>query len=476
MHRCCQIPALVAWFAAAVPAQQFGIHSVTVPSHPGVGFVLDFPAGSPFARSAPDKADLYLAIDGRDIRPAREILTFQKSGARLAYVIAVDVSGSMRGAPLDEIKAALPSVFDELYAAGQPGLVSFAQDARTEAAPGAARDALEAAVTRLAVRPGLTALYSGIEYALEVARRAAAPYRRVLVISDGKDETNAEAVDAVSAKARSYGIPVDAVARGSVGSVFGDTLRLIAEHTGGSFSRAGPHETEGRLKLLISAVLNAPVAFFDGSLGSQGTPASRVSLHVRSADLSSTPLLLALQEQPASLLQQLAAIWPYLAIAAALVLGIVLWVVRKGRKKAEGVPGIPPTPPPPQPPPQGAPRRQRTVIDSGGGGPEGAIALSVLSGPLEGRRFDVPPAGLRIGASGDNHVAISGDDYLSSHHAHIEEQQGHYLLYDDHSRNGTFLNGKAVENTPVALKSGDRIRVGRTEIEVQVSGRPARNA
>ena len=56
--------------------------------------------------------------------------------------------------------------------------------------------------------------------------------------------------------------------------------------------------------------------------------------------------------------------------------------------------------------------------------------------------------------------AIYGNDKVSRNHAEIVCQGGRYLLKDNQSRNGTFLNGRRLDpNRPQELKNGDQIRL-----------------
>ena len=62
-----------------------------------------------------------------------------------------------------------------------------------------------------------------------------------------------------------------------------------------------------------------------------------------------------------------------------------------------------------------------------------------------------------IGRDSSNDIVIP-IDAISSFHATIEYKSGYYYLEDHRSTNGTFLNDERIkENTPVRLKSGDKI-------------------
>lgn len=123
------------------------------------------------------------------------------------------------------------------------------------------------------------------------------------------------------------------------------------------------------------------------------------------------------------------------------------------------------------------PERQPTVVDSNFPQPRGSgefpqprpghpTALLVgISGPVQGRRFSIEKEQYRLGRNADNDLCITGDDYVSSHHASLLYEKGSLFLSDQGSRNGTFLNEKKVAETTM-VQWGDRIRLGGSIFQV----------
>ena len=72
---------------------------------------------------------------------------------------------------------------------------------------------------------------------------------------------------------------------------------------------------------------------------------------------------------------------------------------------------------------------------------------------------------LTVGRASGCQVALPDDSYASQLHARIFRRDGRYWLEDLGSTNGTYLNAKPV-TSPVALRRGDRVQVGRTVLEV----------
>lgn len=77
-----------------------------------------------------------------------------------------------------------------------------------------------------------------------------------------------------------------------------------------------------------------------------------------------------------------------------------------------------------------------------------------------GRRYRVRPGRQTIGRRTDNNIVID-EPSVSASHAWIMNQQGHYVIMNTLSTNGTFVNGKRVHEAE--LSHGDRIRLGSAE-------------
>jgi len=95
---------------------------------------------------------------------------------------------------------------------------------------------------------------------------------------------------------------------------------------------------------------------------------------------------------------------------------------------------------------QDPPKGQAELIDA-----DNVISETRLSLPIE---MQV----VKIGRDNSNDIVIPKDS-ISSLHATIEYRNGYYYLEDHRSTNGTRLNDTRVkENTPMRLKSGDKIQ------------------
>ena len=82
-----------------------------------------------------------------------------------------------------------------------------------------------------------------------------------------------------------------------------------------------------------------------------------------------------------------------------------------------------------------------------------------------GRRYALRPGMTTIGRGGDNDIVLDTPS-VSAHHAEIRYENGHYILYDRGSTNGTFVNGRRISG-PNMIKAGWRVRVGEVELVVE---------
>lgn len=79
---------------------------------------------------------------------------------------------------------------------------------------------------------------------------------------------------------------------------------------------------------------------------------------------------------------------------------------------------------------------------------------------MEGKRFSLRAGRQTIGRRGDNDIVID-EPSVSSSHAWIMNQNGHYVIMNTLSTNGTFVNDQRVHDA--VLKHGDHIRFGQAE-------------
>lgn len=92
-----------------------------------------------------------------------------------------------------------------------------------------------------------------------------------------------------------------------------------------------------------------------------------------------------------------------------------------------------------------------------------SVAQPVLEGRSHGvekRRFGLRSGKQTVGRRADNDIVVD-DLSVSASHAWIINQQGHYMIMNTLSTNGTFVNGRRVHEA--ILRHGDRVRLGQAE-------------
>lgn len=182
---------------------------------------------------------------------------------RATVIIAVDVSPSMEATdvPPDRLgaaRAAAHEFVDLLPEEFNVGLVAFSGTAQVVVAPVTDREALRAGIDGLdssTISVAGTAIGEAIDASLQAVRtvdvRASEepPPARAVILSDGAN-TSGRAPEAMAEQAAARNVPVDTISVGTPdGSieqggreqavpVNGDTLRAVAEATGGSYHEA----------------------------------------------------------------------------------------------------------------------------------------------------------------------------------------------------------------------------------------------
>ena len=84
-----------------------------------------------------------------------------------------------------------------------------------------------------------------------------------------------------------------------------------------------------------------------------------------------------------------------------------------------------------------------------------------LPGSAETYEFVLEREETTIGRAGSDDVLFDQDESTSRHHALLKHEDDHYVLYDQRSANGVFVNGqKLADDTGYMLADGDQISIG----------------
>lgn len=484
------------------------------------GIVIELPLSIEVPNLSSD--NIKLNISDREIK-AFDLKTFKNSGEKLAWLISVDVSGSMAGTPLKDMKDSLLSLFSDRSSL-QIGLISFGNESKIEfGIENKDEDKLLTdAVLKLKDHGGRSetklfqALYEAVDYFEESSKTADFPLRRrILVISDGKDEGSNVSSQTVINRAKSLGISIDTVGKGRIEPQYIESLRLLAEGTGGYFVHAAPDRLSlsDALKRIYGMLMETQtaVAYFKYEAETVLTDRVAVAIDLSASKLISPPLRVKLPI-PARLdpppmyvddTKQAKSLWEeswmwLVAITVTLVVSVRLVfpdiVLRIGGKKkpddqtndgggtiveetsrktysldgdAEKLPPISPH----QPNPSAVttkPRRE-TIVGGAFAPPQHSKPSAVLigiDGVVKNQEVGVDKALFFIGAAVDNDLSIPDDQYVSSRHACIRYEDGSFYILDQKSSNGTYVNGERLGSSACLLLPGSRIKVGNSILEI----------
>lgn len=128
----------------------------------------------------------------------------------LNVVVAIDVSGSMAGEPLDRAKAAVAELLPMLPESVPVSVVSFGEDATVQSQFTTDREATQASVDGL-IAAGGTALYDGVELSLTQLQRQGGA-GALVVLADGADSSSTNTLDDVVDRLGADGVATSFVA------------------------------------------------------------------------------------------------------------------------------------------------------------------------------------------------------------------------------------------------------------------------
>lgn len=152
---------------------------------------------------------------------------------RADIVLLVDVSGSMEGDKIEQVKAGLGTFLTRIVPEDRVGLVTFSSSATVDVPPDTltkSRIALDDAIGRMRAS-GKTALYDGLLTAKQALDDLPPTeddrIKAIVLLSDGIDNSSAATLDAVKQEFDESGISIFPVAYGDDADV--DTLQQIVD-------------------------------------------------------------------------------------------------------------------------------------------------------------------------------------------------------------------------------------------------------
>jgi len=203
------------------------VRDVSLAEFPRVKLQLDVPTTGASANTEPA---FEIIENGRSV----EVLSKDKMEADpIDVILAIDTSGSMRGASLEAAKNAAKAFIQELQPESKVGVVAFASKPRVVSPIGPQSALLGAAIDGLQAADE-TALYDALSAVAAQSAQAGVTRPVAVLLSDGGDTVSRGTLDAALKALRAAKTPVLVVALPSA-EADSDALQTIATQTGGRF-------------------------------------------------------------------------------------------------------------------------------------------------------------------------------------------------------------------------------------------------
>jgi Mg-chelatase subunit ChlD len=360
-----------------------------------------------------------------------------RASRAILVALALDASGSIGTRDLVRSRDLAVAVLAALPEGSEVALITFDDQARLVLPRTTDRDRIHRELTSIRMRGRRTALHDALFDATRYLRQTGPGPRAMVLFTDGRDEDSAlELADGVRL-AQESGIPVYTI---GVGRVQERPLRRIAKLTGGEYARLRDARAE---------TIATHIAALGAGLPAQAPAAPAAAREPAAAHTSS----------------RAREIWTGVFLLVVAAVTFTLALVRRGDPEAaeETV---------------HEPRRllpaalSPTVVARLGAATQEYLentatlserpVLSVVRGPSAGQVFEIGLlAPTSIGRARANDVALN-DLAVSAEHCRIRPEDGHFVLHDLKSRNGTYVNERRVARH--VLAPGDVIQIGETQV------------
>jgi hypothetical protein len=367
----------------------------------------------------------------------------QTSDPPTLIVFALDTSGSLAPADLARAGALATGILAGFPPGAEAALFTFDDDARLLIRRTSRPDEIAKALAGLRRQGRHTALNDALYDAARYLRDSGATRRALVLVTDGRDEESAVELADGLAVAQQAGIPVFTVGAGRVEE---RVLRRVAKLTGGQYAplrTARPSMIAARIASLEPAGSGAAATI---------RPPEAGKVPPRTADTSPAP---------AAAPESSSGARPLVGIALAVAVFAAGFLLLRRRRAPE--PAAPEDIDRDAPAPTLLERMSTTeeYLEKTVTLRERPV-LTVTRGPGLGQVFELGrQSALSIGRAKANAIVVN-DVSVSSEHCRIRPEDGHFVLHDLKSTNGTFVNERRV--TRHVLQEGDVLKIGETSL------------
>lgn len=349
------------------------------------------------------------------------LLSVAESGRGMTCVVAIDTSRTMRGEPFNRAKGAALELLDKhIESRDKVAIVAFADEARVVTGFDSSRADARVELERLQVDEDSlrTVLYDGVNTGIDLFRKRHDLPRRafMIIFSDGKDGGSQSSLQQVIEKAKGSEVNPPALVFTIGYARFGGeglaSLKQLSDQTNADF---------------LQATSTIHLSSFFGDVWRQ-MKRSYVVRYAGDMDGELHTVDVSVDGQTARHTARYPAIsgpwWYYLAVPLVVaLLGLAVWLLVRGR-------------------------------------PAGRLVFQ--SGPRAGEVVALKRGRIRIGAIEENNDVVIPSETVSRYHAVIYRKRGRVEIEDQGSANGTFVNGLAVQTSP--LQPRDRVRLADVEL------------
>jgi FHA domain-containing protein/von Willebrand factor type A domain-containing protein len=357
-------------------------------------------------------------------------------------LFAIDTSGSLTPADLARAGTLANGILAGLPMGTEAALFTFDDQPRLVVRRTSQPREIAAAVAGLRRQGRHTALNDALYDGARYLRDAGPGRRAIVLITDGRDEESAVELADGLAVAEQAAIPVFTV---GVGRVEERVLRRVAKLTGGQYAP---------LRAARPSMIAARIAGLDAS-PEAADPQAAARDRPRPPAIAASPA-------PADVAPESRGARPLVGIALAIavfVAGVLFLLRRRGAAaRVEEDERRPDAPAPTLLERMSSTEEylEKTVTL------QERPVLTITRGPNVGQVFELGArSALSIGRAKANEIVVE-DVSVSSEHCRIRPEDGHFVLHDLKSTNGTFVNERRV--TRHVLQEGDIVKIGETSL------------
>ncbi|MCS6983545.1 MAG: VWA domain-containing protein [Leptospiraceae bacterium] len=421
------------------------------------------------------KENFRLSEDGRAVENFS--LTTQKVAKEpLRMILVLDTSRSIRPAHFkEEIKSAIAFV----KAKGEKdlvGIISF--DDRPRLVADYSYDGERLAQNLKKVKQGgrHTAIYDALLFAfqkIEEGRKRFGDGRDAIIIfTDGREETSLIKMDDLVQRVERLQVPVFVAGTGHRQKL--KALTRLAKLSGGEAYHAASFQDLKKIFQLLQVIFqtNYIISYESKAEFRADKTQSELLVQIVLPDASGKTyteedryfFYIPELKKPIPVIEKSPLIMPwdirylfFLTGLSVLLLLVVIYLLLRHRKRTQE------SSLPPVEVEQSSPREKKAeaVKPSQILPPTLQAYLVEKEGPHAGRRYRIGQSPIKLGSSQESDIVIQ-DGAVSLRHAMIEYRDGHFILYDLISENGTYLNGKKLLR-PKRLHDFDEIQLGLTK-------------